>query len=287
MYNYPLYRPPSESNSIIIQVTEGCSHNKCNFCTMYKNKSFIINSLDTVEKQIEYFAKNVFDSKKVFLADGNVLCLSVDKLVSILDLIKIRLPYVERISSYAGPKDLIRKTREELKIIKESGLDMLYIGVESGNDKILKGVNKGVNQKETIEGLLKAKEEGFVLSIMLISGLGGKQLLEEHSKDSAKVINEINPDYLSFLTLLIENENIEKILENNYNYESLTPEEILEETKLFLENTELEKTVFRMNHASNYLELKGILNKDKNRLINQINESLKKKKFKPNYLRGL
>lgn len=287
MYIQPLYRPPSEANSLILQITLGCSHNKCTFCYMYKDKNFKIKNIEDIKKHI-IEAKNYNPNpRKIFLADGNVLCLSTEKLLDILHLIKMYFPNVERISSYSGPLDLLRKSSEDLKLIKDSGLDMLYIGVESGSNEVLKFVNKGVTQREMIEAGKKAKNAGFILSCMIISGLGGKEFLKIHALESSKVISAINPDYFSLLTLLVADDTTMKGIVDSGKFELLNPMETLLETKLMIENINLDNCVFRSNHSSNYVRLKGILNKDKEDILNTINTALENNHFIPDSWRGL
>lgn len=163
-YSQPLYRPPSEAWSMIIQVTEGCSHNKCKFCYMYKGKQFRLKSKEEITGHIEWLKAAYKNPKRIFLADGNVLCINTDKLLDLLNYIKREFPNVERISSYAGPSDLLRKTDEELRAIRDAGLELLYMGVETGSDKVLSMVNKGVNREEMIEAGQKAIKAGFKFS---------------------------------------------------------------------------------------------------------------------------
>ncbi len=287
MYDYPLFRPPSEANSLILQITLGCSHNKCTFCYMYKDKQFKTKSYEEIKKHI-LLTKNYYPNpKKIFLGDGNVLCLSTEKIIQILNLIKSNFPNVERISSYAGPLDLLRKSDEDLMKIKLAGLDMLYMGVESGSDEVLQSVHKGVSQKEMITAGKKAKQAGYILSCMIISGLGGKKLLNSHALESSKVISEINPDYFALLTLFIEeNTPMKKIIDSG-EFNLLSPHEIMLETKMMLENIDLEHCIFRANHASNYISLKGILNKDKKIILKAIEDALNSSDFKPELWRGL
>ncbi len=194
MYSMPLYRPPSEARSLIVQVTEGCSHNKCRFCYMYKCKQFRLKSREELKEHIVWLKTYYQDPERIFLADGNVLCLKTEKLVELLNYIKSEFPTAKRISSYSGPLDIIRKTDEELKLIRESGLELLYMGVESGSDKVLAMMQKGVNQQQMIEAGQKAVKAGFKFSCMIISGLGGIDYMEEHALESAKVISSINPN---------------------------------------------------------------------------------------------
>jgi radical SAM superfamily enzyme YgiQ (UPF0313 family) len=287
MYDYPLFRPPSEADSLILQVTLGCSYNKCTFCGMYKDKKFTVKSEDEIEQHILIGKRYAPNPEKIFLADGNVLCLTTPRLLKLLNTIKNHFPKVKQISSYAGPLDLLRKSEEELIQIRQAGLDLLYLGVESGSDRVLQSINKGVTREQMIAAGKKAKKTGFALSCMVISGLGGKELLEEHAIDSATAISEINPDYFGLLTLIIvEDTPLKKQLDSG-EFELLSPNEVMLELKIMLDNLELENCVFRANHASNYVPLKGILNRDKQQLLHQVNSALSSGRFKPEAWRGL
>lgn len=267
MYSAPLFRPPSEAKSLIIQITEGCSHNKCTFCAMYKKKQFRLKSEDELNKHINLLKQYYSASERIFLADGNVLCLETKRIVNLLKLIKHEFPKVKRISSYSGPLDLIRKSHEELELINKEGLELLYMGVESGSDKVLSMIKKGVNQQQMIEAGQKAIKSGFKISCTIISGLGGTELIEEHAVDSARVISEINPHYLSLLRLVVEEETelAEDLRKERFHL--LTPSQVLDENIIMLENMLLENCIFRANHISNYVKLAGILNEDKEVLI--------------------
>ena len=267
MYSAPLFRPPSEAKSLIIQITEGCSHNKCTFCAMYKKKQFRLKSEDELNKHINLLKQYYSASERIFLADGNVLCLETKRIINLLKLIKHEFPKVKRISSYSGPLDLIRKSHEELELINKEGLELLYMGVESGSDKVLSMIKKGVNQQQMIEAGQKAIKSGFKISCMIISGLGGTELIEEHAVDSARVISEINPHYLSLLRLVVEEETelAEELRKERFHL--LTPSQVLDENIIMLENMLLENCIFRANHISNYVKLAGTLNEDKEVLI--------------------
>ncbi len=281
MYSMPLYRPPSEARSLIIQVTEGCSHNKCRFCYMYKCKQFRLKSEEEIKEHINQLKVYYRDPERIFLADGNVLCIKTEKLIELLKYIKNEFPMVQRISSYSGPMDLIRKTEDELRSIREAGLDMLYMGVESGSDKVLSMMQKGVNQQQMIEAGQKAVRAGFRFSCMIISGLGGTTLLEEHALESAKVISQINPHYFSLLRLVVEEESelAEDIRQGKFKL--LTPLQILDENIIMLENMELTDCIFRANHVSNYVNQAGTLNKDKDMLIARLKKFRNSSKFIP------
>lgn len=282
MYTQPLYRPPSEARSLIIQITEGCSHNKCRFCYMYKCKDFRLKSEEEIVEHIEWLKTYYKNPERIFLADGNVLCLKTEKLLNILKIIKNEFPTVKRISSYSGPKDIVRKSEEELIAIREAGLELLYMGVESGSDKVLLMMNKGVNQKEMIEAGQKAVRTGFKLSCMIISGLGGTELMEEHAIESAKVISAINPHYFSLLRLVVEKgtELEDDIKQGKFHL--LSPLQVLDENIIMLENMELTNCIFRANHVSNHVNQAGTLNQDKDKLVKRLIDLRESDNFTPN-----
>ena len=279
-YSQPLYRPPSEAWSMIIQVTEGCSHNKCRFCYMYKCKQFRLKSKEEIKEHIEWLKPMYKNPDRIFLADGNVLCLKTEKLLELLNYIKKEFPNVQRISSYSGPLDLLRKSEDELKAVRNAGLELLYMGVESGSDKVLSMMEKGVTQKEMIEAGQKAIKAGFKLSCMIISGLGGTEYMQEHALESAKVISAINPHYFSLLRLVVEEESelAEDVRQGKF--KMLSPLQVLDENIIMLENMELTDCIFRANHVSNHVNQAGTLNKDKEILI----ERLKKFRESPSFI---
>lgn len=279
-YSQPLYRPPSEARSMIIQVAEGCSHNKCRFCYMYKCKKFRLKSMEEISEHIEWLKSMYKNPDRIFLADGNVLCLKTEKLLELLQYIKKEFPNANRISSYSGPLDILRKTDEELKSIREAGLELLYMGVESGSDKVLSMMEKGVTQKEMIEAGQKAINAGFKFSCMIISGLGGTEFMEDHAVESAKVISAINPHYFSLLRLVVEEESELAEDVRTGKFHLLSPLQVLDENIIMLENMELTDCIFRANHVSNHVNQAGILNKDKDMLI----ERLKKFRNSPDFI---
>ncbi len=274
-YEQPLFRPPSEARSLILQITSGCSWNNCAFCEMYTSKSFEVKSFDDVQKEIEQVADSGFVFNKVFLADGDAMVLSAKKLNKILHEIKNKFRKVRRISVYARPSDFAKKSLSELKELKSAGLDLAYVGAESGDDEVLRNINKGETFNSTTEGLLKAKEAGIKLSVMILNGLGGSELSRQHALNSAKLINEIQPEYVS--TLVLSMPLGETHFKNRYagKFTMLSKFELIEELGIFLKHTELNQSVFRSDHASNYLILKGILSKDKDFLISKIDAVLK------------
>lgn len=268
-----VFRPPSEAKSLIIQATFGCSHNKCTFCYMYKGEPFKIRSLEEIKASLVDIHPYYEQSKRIFLADGDALMMKQKDLVALLEYLRERFPKVERVGVYGSPKSILIKSVEDLKHLRELGIGIVYLGVESGSEQVLKDINKGVTVEEMIQAGKRVKEAGIQLSITMINGLGGKPLMEDHAIGSAKISNAIQPDYIGMLNLrLYDNTELTRQVERG-EFIPLKPKELLDETKLMIENFELENTVFRSNHASNYIPLKGILNKDKARLLEEVEES--------------
>ncbi len=275
-YEGNIFRPPSEAYSLILQVTIGCSHNKCTFCSMYKDKKFRIRNINEVLEDIENARMQYKEVRRIFLADGDALVLKTENLLKILDSIKKLFPECRRVGIYASPQDILRKSPEELKLLFEQGLGIAYLGVESGSGEILETIKKGVSPKEMIEAGRKINESGIELSMTLISGLGGKERWKEHAVKSGEIISKIDPRYVGLLTLMIESgtELYHDIKEGRF--QLLSPEEILLETEEMIKNIQgVTECIFRSNHASNYLSLKGTLPDDKERLLAEI-ESAKR-----------
>ena len=281
-----VFRPPSEARSLIIQATVGCAHNKCSFCYMYKDVNFIIRPLEDIKKDLIEMSQYGSYWRRIFLADGDALVLKTSDLLEILKTIKQYYPNIERVSSYATAGDINRKSIEELKALRDAGLEMLYIGFESGDDEILRKINKGLTYKDYVSAMAKCKEVGFKTSITIIAGLGGVELMEQNAKGTAKIISETKPDYVSYLTMRIYKNTPLYLDYINGKFNMPNAEEILQEMKIFLENVDSEGTIFRSNHASNYVLLAGTLNEDKKGLIEAIDKTLKKKNFVPEVLRG-
>jgi radical SAM superfamily enzyme YgiQ (UPF0313 family) len=273
-YDEPLFRPPSEAYSLIFQITTGCAWNRCTFCEMYTKKRFRTKSFDEIKAEIRTAAGMNLGVKKVFLADGDAMVLSATKLLPILSEINSQLKGIRRISAYAKPKDLASKSLEELKALKAAGLELVYVGVESGDDEVLKHVNKGETFESTKEGLLKAKKAGIKLSLMILNGLGGKELSRQHAENSAKLLNVVQPEFASVLVLSFPygEGHFKERFEGDFTV--LNTKELIEEMRIFLINTNLEQTVFRSDHASNYLVLKGILGRDKEKLTAAVDRVL-------------
>ena len=287
-YDYPLYRPPSEAYSLIIQATLGCSQNKCTFCSMYKSKKFTIKPLEQIKKEIDFFRIYVKKAERIFLADGDALIMPMKILKEIFIYINEKFPEAERISLYGSPKSILLKTPEELLELKNLGLGLIYLGVESGSDKILSPIKKGVSREEIITAGKKVKKVGIPLSVTAIAGLGGKENSIEHAVETASLISEINPDYFGVLTLMLE-EGTELLEEyKKGNFIPLSSSEILEETKLMIKNINVkEKCIFRSNHASNYVSLKGTLPYEKENILKTIDSALENNEIKSEFLRRL
>jgi len=271
MYDYPLYRPPSESNSLIIQATLGCSHNKCSFCNMYKSKKFTIKSIEDIKNSMNYYREIYEHVEKIFLADGDALIISTEELKEILTYIRKLFPECSRVTLYGSPKSILLKTLKELSELKALGLSMIYMGVESGDDEVLIDINKGVKSEELIQAAKKVRDTNILLSVTVIAGIGGREKSENHAIKTGEIISSISPDYLGVLTLMVEEETdlYNKIL--NKEFELLNDKEVLSEIKLLIEHIHVnEPVIFRCNHASNYISLRGNLQKDKEALLNQI-----------------
>lgn len=274
-YEGSVYRPPSEAYSLIVQATIGCAHNKCTFCSMYKDKKFRIRSLEEIFEDLES-ARNYYRSiRRIFLADGDALAIKTGDLEKILLRIRELFPECERVGIYGAPGDILRKSTEELARLKSLGLGIIYLGVESGSDMILRDIKKGASSGEMIKAGKRVKESGIALSVTLISGIGGRDNWREHALQSAAVISRIEPDYLGLLTLMIEEgtELFERVRTGEFKL--LSPEEVMLETRLLLENINGANCVFRSNHASNYVSLGGVLPQDRDKLIGTIDSVLK------------
>lgn len=287
-YEGTVYCPPSEAHSLIIQVTIGCSHNTCTFCTMYKDKKFRIRSKEEIFMDLDEMSSAYGELPlRIFLADGDALVLKTRDLLDILSFIRVKFPFCERVTAYATAGDILRKTDEELQALKKEGLSMVYVGAESGDPVILAHVKKDVTVEEMIQAADKLKKCGIQLSLTLISGLGGKERLREHALESARLVSAMKPEYLGFLTLMLEKGApiLEEIQAGQLTL--LSPDAVMEEMKLFLTHVDSDGTVFRANHASNYLALKGTLNGDIPAMLAQVEEAEKKQKYKSERYRML
>ena len=275
-YIQPVFRPPSEGRSLILQVTNGCSWNNCTFCEMYTapQKKFAPKAEDKVIEEIKRCGEQIPQTRRVFLGDGDAMALSYRRLKTILEAIKQHLPSVTRVSVYCLPRNLKNKTVEELAILRELGLSLIYIGAESGDNTVLEKINKGETFESTRDAILKAKEANIKISVMIINGMGGKAFSKQHAINSAKLVNATQPDYLATLVLFFSDgkEKVEQGFGGQFT--PLNTAELCEEIRCFIENTELDKSIFRSDHVSNHLVLKGVLGRDKQVMMDEIDDAI-------------
>ncbi len=269
-YDYPLFRPPAEADNIILQVTLGCSYNNCSFCSMYKTKRYQEKILEDIYKDIDTFATHYPNAHKIFLADGDALALQTDTLLSILKYLNNSFPKLRRVSTYASAQNLLEKSKEDLELLQSNKLNLIYYGIETGNNIILKKITKGVTQSDIIKSLNKVPK-GMKISATVILGIGGVKYSEEHIEDTANIINHTAINYLSTLQLGIEEDAKDNFYKHFNDFIQSDDHQILDEQKRFLELLDpTNKIIFRSNHASNALHLSGTLPKDKSKLLQQL-----------------
>ncbi len=274
-YEGSVYRPPSEAYSYILQVTVGCSHNKCTFCSMFKEKQFHLRPMQDVLDDLAMARRYYSVVDRIFLADGDALCLTNKKLMIVLDRIHELFPECERVSIYGSPRDVLRKTPEELAELRDAGIGIIYIGAESGSDKVLRDVCKGATRAEIIEAVKRVEDADIRTSVTFISGLAGAYGWEEHAVACGTMISEMQPSYVGLLTLMVEPDApmYKDVSEGKFQF--LTPYQVLQETALLLENCSVQrKCVFRSNHASNYVSLRGDLPEDRDKMIAQLKRAM-------------
>lgn len=273
-YIEPVFRPPSEAHSLILPVTNGCSWNACTFCEMYTSPQKKFRARDEAEvlEEIRRCGEQLI-VQRVFLADGDALVLPTRRLLTILEQIRQCLPEVQRVSSYCLPRNLRKKSVEELRELADAGLGMAYVGAESGDDEVLARVNKGETYDSTLSALDKLGQAGIARSVMILNGLGGRALSRQHARNSARLMNAAQPEFLSTLVVSFPQGDA-RFREGYENFEPLTLTGLLVELEWLLGDLELRDTVFRSDHASNYLVLKGTLGADKLRLMSQLREAI-------------
>ena len=272
-YQGMVYRPPSEAYSLIVQVTYGCSHNTCAFCSMYKEKRFAIRPMEEILEDFRMARAAYRRVDKVFLADGDALVRKASDLYTILDAVRELFPECDRVTCYASPSSIRIHTEDELRTLREKGLTMVYMGLESGSDAVLDLMQKGHKCAEIVEMGRKVRRCGIALSVTAITGLGGPELLREHAVGTARAFNEMNPEYIGMLTLMVEPETPLYDWVRDGKFTLLTPPQVLEETRLLVEGLDSPGSVFRMNHASNYLALRGTLNADRDAMLAEIDRA--------------
>ena len=285
-----IYRPPSEAYSMLLQVTTGCSHNKCSFCGMYLEKPFGLKPYETVKNDILTAARQGPAHKRAFLCDGDALIMPQKRLVQVFELIKKHLPWIERVGIYGDCRSLLKKSVSELIQLRELGLKIIYHGVESGDDEVLSNMCKGSTREDAILSAKRVKEAGLVHSVIFLLGIGGIELSEKHAQNSASLLTKMNPQYAAALTTMIlpgtplfkQQESGKYTLPDKFG--------LLNELKILIKQSNVENCRFSSNHASNYLPVRADLPKDKMKMVNIIDEVIKRadeKELKPEWMRGL
>lgn len=263
-----VFRPPSEARSLILRVTIGCSHNRCTFCSMYRSVNFRARPLEEIHSLIQAAAATYPTMRRVFLADGNALVLSTEKLLTIMGWLHQAFPSLARITCYGGPRDILRKSPAELEQLKAAGLKIIYLGLESGDDEVLSLLNKGVTAAEMTEAGQKVVQSGIKLSLMVILGAGGLSLTQQHALNTAKVVSAIEPTMLSALTLMLHEGTPLRALAEQGQFIPLNASQFMTELSSFLAHIEVTRPcIFRSNHISNLLPLAGNLPHDKEKLL--------------------
>lgn len=273
-YEGNIIRPPSEANSIILQVSVGCSHNKCTFCGAYKGVHFHIKDAATINDDIAFAARYCKNQNRVFLADGDALIIPTARLIKIFSSIREQLPWVNRISLYGNTKSILRKTRNELKRLKELGLNRVYMGLESGHEPTLKKIRKGVSTEQMIAAAEMVRETGLFLSVTVLLGIAGWSQSADHARETGLVLSRMKPNQIATLTLML--------LKNTPLYEDARsgsfqlPDQrmLLKELKILVESINLERVQFQTNHASNYLPISGRLPRDSKKILKIIEDGL-------------
>ena len=283
-----VYRPPSEARSLIVQVTYGCSHNTCAFCSMYKAKKFTLRPMEEILEDFRLARQAYSKVGRIFLADGGALIRPAAELARILEVIAALVPECERVTCYASPSSIHKRTPEELKRLRERNLTMVYMGLESGCDEVLKRMRKGHTAADIVAAGQKINAAGIDLSVTAISGLGGVELWREHAMDTAAALSAMKPAYIGLLTLMVEPGTPLYDWVEKGQFQLLDSHQVLEETALLVAQLDCEGAVFRMNHASNYLTLKGTLNEDKQALLKRIHSAMSgRTDLRPEYFRAL
>lgn len=288
-YDMPVYRPPSEANSFILQVTLGCSFNRCSFCSMYRTKSFAIRPLAVVQAEIQTVARVNPATRRVFLGDGDALAAPVEHLLAILAALRAAFPQLERVSSYALPTNLLKKSVEELAQLRENGLKLLYYGIETGSADLLKRITKGATPDAMVTGLGKAKQSGLTVSATVILGLGGQAHWQEHIDATADLVNRVQLSYLSTLQLMLD-PMIHGEFHRKFREPFLEQDDralLLEQARFIEQLNPPTPLIFRSNHASNALALAGQLPQDRERLLAQLEQALAGQvRLRPEWLRS-
>ncbi|MGI5880715.1 MAG: radical SAM protein [Syntrophomonadaceae bacterium] len=290
-YEGNIFRPPSEARSYILQCTVGCTHNRCTFCAMYKDKKYHVRSLEEIKTDIRMAKQYYGDVEKVFLADGDAIAMETSEILEILNDLYAAFPSLKHVGVYASPDVILKKEMSELTAMKSAGLTIAYLGVETGDEPLLKDIRKGVTYDEMVEAGKRIRQAGIQLSVTVLLGLAGRTpAAVDHARNTAKILNDMNPDYIGALTLMVvPRTELFRRMERG-EFELPGPFEILDEMRIMIENLEVVDSEFRSNHASNYLPIKGRLPQDKQKMLDLINDIIAKNDrsyLRPDYLRAL
>lgn len=290
-YEGSVFRPPSEARSYILQCTVGCSHNRCTFCSMYKDKKYRVRSQAEILADIRMAGEYYGDLYKVFLADGDALAMPTPDLLEIITTLYRTFPSLYHVGIYASPDSILGKEISELTELKAAGLTIAYLGVETGDPELLADIRKGVTYQEMVDAGKKIRQAGILLSVTIVLGLAGRTPKAlDHARNTAMILNEINPDYIGALTLILEPRTELYRRAQRGEFELPNPFEILDELRIIIEGLEVQDTEFRSNHASNYLAIRGRLPGDKQKMLALIGSIIDKNDssyLRPEYLRGL
>jgi radical SAM superfamily enzyme YgiQ (UPF0313 family) len=288
-YEGIVIRPPSEAESLILQVTLGCSHNRCTFCPTYKGRRFRIKDLDTIKSEIDE-AASYGPFRKVFLADGDALIIPQPKLLAILEYLQEKIRGLRRVGIYGNAKSVLRKSVDELKVLKNRKLGIIYLGVETGNPALLEKIRKGASYEQMVEAGRRVKEAGITLSVTVLLGLGGIEHGHQHALATAKILSDIDPDFASALTLMVVPGTPLYADMEAGRFQLPTPFQLLEELGVIVAHSHLSQCYFTSNHASNYLPIKARLPRDKEAVVNLIHQVVSSEdasRLRPEFLRGL
>jgi radical SAM superfamily enzyme YgiQ (UPF0313 family) len=282
-----VYRPPSEARSLILQCTVGCAHNTCKFCSMYKDDRFFMRDQADILRDLDEAAATLPWIEKLFLADGDALVLSAARLIEIMEHAHAKLPKLRQISAYATVKDILHKSPEELRALRDAGLDLLYIGLESGSDEVLQAMGKDQTQDEFVQACHQAKAAGLRLSVTIILGIAERDKSEEHIRESARAISRAKPDYAACLSLYLEPSAPLYGEVQAGRFQMLSDDELMDEMRRFVEQVDSEGTVFRSNHPSNPHAIRGTFNEDREKMLAQIDRAICCENYRPQRFRGL
>jgi len=289
-YEGDIIRPPSEATSLLLQVTVGCSHNRCTFCPSFKDKRFRIKSLEEIVEDLEYASRRIRQIDRLFLCDGDALIIPQKRLLEILEAVRRHLPGVRRIGTYGNAKSILRKSVEELRKLKEHGLGIVYLGIETGNEELLRKIRKGATCHQIVEAGRRVKEAGITLSATVLLGIGGIEKSTEHARDTARILTDVDPDFAGVLTVMIvpgtpldeERKAGSFVLPGTF--------DLLKELSVILSGARFSNCFFTANHASNYLPIRARMPRDREKVVQLIDEVVRRSDasmLRPESLRGL